>query len=84
MSVEPKSFKSYFTPLRTNCCMEGAGDKFNLYAANPFDARVLKYQTNRWCSNELILKDKSLRCRAKVQPLDIGLDKSVSKNLRPY
>lgn len=52
---------------------------FNLYEANPFDSR--KYpQYNEWCSNELILKDKNLRCLARVQPLDIVFNQSL-KNI---
>lgn len=74
----------YFQPAVNTCCQPEFVDKFNLYKANPFDQRTVRNQRNPWCSNELILKDKSLRCLAKVQPLDLSLDTSVSNNIWPY
>lgn len=56
---------------------------FNLYIANPFDSRKFS-QFNQWCSNDLILKDKNLRCLARVNNLDVVFDRAVSKNMSKY
>lgn len=61
-----------------SCCVPGAYNGYNLLAANPFDHRPIPQQPNQWCSNELILKDKDLRCRAKIQPLDILLTRATN------
>jgi len=60
--------------LNESCCVPGAYSRFNLHKANPFDPRAIKSQANPWCSNELILREKDLRCMSRVQPLDLGLD----------
>ena len=65
--------------LNESCCVPGAYDRFNLHKANPFDPRVIKNQANPWCSNELILREKDLRCMSRVQPLDISLDLGTRK-----
>jgi hypothetical protein len=68
----------------SSCCQQDRYAKYNLYKANPFDQRPVKNQPNQWCSNELILKDKALRCKAMVQPLDIAHDEAVSANTKPF
>lgn len=82
MSSGPNTI--YFQPALNSCCVPEMVDKFNLYKANPFDQRTIRHQSNPWCSNELILKDKNLRCLARVQPLDLSMDTSVSNNVWPY
>ncbi len=67
-----------------SCCKINMYNKYNLLVSNPFDSRQIRHQYNPWCSNELILKDKELRCKANIQPLDISLDHSVSNNIWPY
>lgn len=76
-------YRQVYDGTRLNSCCDG-NLNFNLYVANPFDQRPINNQYNPWCSNELILKDKALRCAAKVQPLDIGMSNSISGNLRQY
>ena len=66
--MDPAQLSSH---LSNSCCVPGAYNGYNLMAANPFDRRPITNQRNPWCSNELILKDKALRCAARVQPLDI-------------
>lgn len=69
---------SYSNKLNNSCCVPGAYNGFNLQAANPFDKRNIPNQANKWCSNELILKDKAMRCAARIQPLDILHAKATS------
>lgn len=66
----------YKAMLKSTCCTPGAYNGFNLYQANPFDSREIR-QPNPWCSNELILRDKALRCAARIQPLDTTMEQSV-------
>ena len=63
--------------LVNSCCTPGAYNGFNLLAANPFDPRPIPRQPNQWCSNEMILRDKEMRCAARIQPLDIELDRAM-------
>lgn len=64
-------------PIKINtCCVGTKYDTYNLNRANPFDPRMYP-QPNPWCSNDLILRDPSLRCKAYVQPLDVLLDSSI-------
>lgn len=63
--------------LTTSCCIPGAYNGINLQAANPFDTRINPTQPNQWCSNELILKDKDLRCKARIQPLDVLMGEAL-------
>jgi len=60
--------------LQNSCC--GSKYQYNLVKANPFDQRMYR-QPNQWCSNDLILRDPALRCKAQIQPLDIDLDVST-------
>lgn len=64
--------------INNSCCHPGAYNGFNLYSANPFDDRKLPFQANEWCSNELILRDKNLRCQARVQPVDVTMRKALN------
>lgn len=82
----PKSFfeSTYHVTRDNTCCDPNVIGQFNLYKANPFDQRPIKNQSNPWCSNELILKDAELRCKAKVQPLDVSVHQSLSNNIQPY
>lgn len=70
-------YSQYSLRLDNSCCVPGAYNGFNLMKANPFDPRKIQYQPNQWCSNELILRDKELRCQARIQPLDVELDNSI-------
>jgi hypothetical protein len=63
--------------LKSTCCVPAAYNGFNLYKANPFDSCQIPRQPNPWCSNELILRDKALRCKARIQPLDVTMEQSV-------
>jgi hypothetical protein len=65
-------------PVRDTCCQSGAYLHINTFKANPFDDRVMPFQKNQWCSNELLLRDPEMRCDARVQPLDLGLHKGTS------
>jgi len=64
--------------MSNSCCKPGSYNGFNLENANPFDSRSNPFQSNQWCSNELILKDKELRCRARIQPLDITMKNGLN------
>tara|TARA_R100001163_G_C5068494_1_gene208932 strand:- start:1072 stop:1332 length:261 start_codon:yes stop_codon:yes gene_type:complete len=70
-------YSLYSKNLSNSCCVPGAYNGFNLYKANPFDPRAIPRQPNQWCSNELIMRDKDLRCQARIQPLDIELDAAL-------
>lgn len=67
----------YGQNLNRSCCVPGAYNGYNLLTANPFDRRPIPFQPNKWCSNDLILKDKELRCKALVQPLDVLHDRAT-------
>jgi len=56
-----------------SCCSIGSYNGKNLVDANPFDTRQTKLP-NPWGKNELIMQDKSLRCAARIQPLDSSMD----------
>ena len=83
---------SYNIKSKNSCCVPGAYNGINLHAANPFDKRPIYKQPNKWCSNELILKDKDLRCQARIQPLDVlsnqaftlAQEDAAKKGLLPY
>jgi len=66
-------------PIRNTCCMIDQYHHINTHKANPFDDRIMPFQKNLWCSNELILRDPAMRCAAKIQPLDLGLHKGTSR-----
>jgi hypothetical protein len=70
--------------LSNSCCIPGAYNGYNLLSANPFDQRIMPCQANLWCSNELILKDKDLRCKARIQPLDILLNNATKLSKADY
>lgn len=71
------NYASYQARLTNSCCIPGAYNGFNLLKANPFDPRSIPGQPNQWCSNELILQDKEMRCQARIQPLDVEFDHAV-------
>jgi len=75
--MEHFDYSDYKANLTNSCCVQGAYNGFNLMKANPFDPRAIPRQPNQWCSNELILRDKALRCQARIQPLDIELDHAM-------
>ena len=60
-------------PARDTCCNPKRYNKVDTFRANPFDDRLMPFQKNEWCSNELILRDPAMRCQAMIQPLDMGL-----------
>ena len=65
-------------PTKLNsCCLASKYSTYNLNKANPFDPRVFR-QPNQWCSNDLILRDPTLRCKAMIQPLDVTFGQSVT------
>ena len=63
--------------VRNVCCQPARYQGYNMQKANPFDDRLMPFQRNLWCSNELLLQDPALRCAAKIQPLDVGLKKGT-------
>ena len=63
-----------------NCCQQDRYTGYNLNKANPFDGRYMPFQRNPWCSNELLIRDPALRCKAKVQPLDMNIDRGTQKS----
>jgi hypothetical protein len=68
--------EQYRAMLKNSCCVPGGYKGFNLYTSNPFDSREIR-QPNPWCSNELILRDKAMRCAARIQPIDTTMEESL-------
>jgi len=65
-------------PTKLNsCCLTSKYQNYNLNKANPFDQRMYR-QPNQWCSNDLILRDPAMRCKALIQPLDVTFDQSIA------
>lgn len=74
--MEEKKTKTYCEVLNNTCCVAGGYKGYNLYKANPFDPREIR-QPNAWCSNELLLRDKDMRCESRIQMIDISMGESL-------